>query len=426
MKKINKIRDFLYNFTHKTNKFKEDFRLQKKKELSEIENIDREIWSMSGRLLRKTKQDFTIWVQNYFMFWIVWWIIIYVWYLFYQTLSLLYLVFAAYIISIAMESIIDIFQSKMNRSVAIIFSYFLFILFLLSWFFMIIPFILNQSADIMNIILDKIEKFQLMLKYKWLEVMIIESNLLPWYVKNQIIAAFNNPNTVAAIQSGLQENVSNILSFGSQYIRNIWSLIVSIVTWFFSALFQIILVLVLAVFFSLEKEWVIKFLSSFSSNKKYFRLKLQKIYKKLWFRLKWQFVLSLFIWFTVRLLLHTLSVISFIDIPNKATLAIIAWITEFVPFVWPFLWAVPAVLVAITSYWFTWFVVVSIMYYIIQWFENNVLVPVVMNRALWLSPLVIFVAMMLWWAVLWFVWVLLSVPIAVIATIAFEDFIKDK
>ncbi|MBP7848323.1 AI-2E family transporter [Patescibacteria group bacterium] len=54
---------------------------------------------------------------------------------------------------------------------------------------------------------------------------------------------------------------------------------------------------------------------------------------------------------------------------------------------------VPAILVGIASYGFKGLIVVLILYWIIQQSENNILVPMVMNRTLGISPLIIFISM---------------------------------
>jgi predicted PurR-regulated permease PerM len=121
--------------------------------------------------------------------------------------------------------------------------------------------------------------------------------------------------------------------------------------------------------------------------------------------------------------LLTLSLF-WLDLPNKGTLAIIAWVTEFIPYIWPLLWAIPAVLLALVEYNILGAVIVIWVYYAIQQVENNILVPIVMNKALWISPILIFISMLIGGTTLWFIWVILAVPIAVILTLLYEEIIK--
>lgn len=83
---------------------------------------------------------------------------------------------------------------------------------------------------------------------------------------------------------------------------------------------------------------------------------------------------------------------------------------------------VPAILVGIASYGFKGLVVVIILYWIIQQSENNILVPLVMNRTLGISPLIIFISMIIGGTIFWFLGVLMAVPIAVVINILFEEY----
>jgi len=85
-------------------------------------------------------------------------------------------------------------------------------------------------------------------------------------------------NTINLLQHALQQNISQIISTASNYVANVWTFVVNAIWWFFSAIFQIIMVFVLAIFFSLEKDKVILFLSSISNNKLYFKRKIEKLY----------------------------------------------------------------------------------------------------------------------------------------------------
>ena len=53
--------------------------------------------------------------------------------------------------------------------------------------------------------------------------------------------------------------------------------------------------------------------------------------------------------------------------------------------------------------------------------ENNIRAPLFLNKSLWISAVLIFLSMLVWWLIMWFFWVLLSVPIAVIVTIIVKN-----
>jgi predicted PurR-regulated permease PerM len=60
----------------------------------------------------------------------------------------------------------------------------------------------------------------------------------------------------------------------------------------------------------------------------------------------------------------------------------------------PFLAAVPAILIAGTQEGLLWALVIAAVYYVVQWCENNLLVPLIMKRAVGLSPIAVIVAML--------------------------------
>jgi len=106
---------------------------------------------------------------------------------------------------------------------------------------------------------------------------------------------------------------------------------------------------------------------------------------------------------------------------KKWTLALISWLTEFIPYIGPLLWGIPAWLLALTHYGLWGFGIIFILYWFIQWTENNILIPYVMNKTLGLSPIVIFLCVLLGGLVLGFVGVVIGVPLAVIITMIYDD-----
>ena len=98
---------------------------------------------------------------------------------------------------------------------------------------------------------------------------------------------------------------------------------------------------------------------------------------------------------------------------------------EFLPYLWPILWALPALLVASISYWFSGFLVVWILFIVIQRIEWWI-IPIVMNKALGVSSLLILISMLFWLKILWIVGAILAIPLAVIVSLLFEDKLKEK
>ena len=150
------------------------------------------------------------------------------------------------------------------------------------------------------------------------------------------------------------------------------------------------LVLVLAFFMQNEKERIIEWIRGFfpRSALRYIDHKSMAIHTKIgqWARGLLTLALSIFA--------LTFIALSILGMPYALTLALFAGFCEMIPVVGPFIAAVPAVLIAITQEGFLWAVVVGCVYYAIQWSENNLLVPLIMNKAVGLSPIAILFAIM--------------------------------
>lgn len=100
-----------------------------------------------------------------------------------------------------------------------------------------------------------------------------------------------------------------------------------------------------------------------------------------------------------------------LGVPYAPALALIAGITEAIPLVGPLIGAVPAVLVAFTvSPWVG--VAVVVLYAVIQFLENHVLVPRIMSSNVGVNPLVVIIAIVAGATLNGIVGAVLAIPIA--------------
>lgn len=100
-----------------------------------------------------------------------------------------------------------------------------------------------------------------------------------------------------------------------------------------------------------------------------------------------------------------------LGLPGALLLALIAALTEAIPMVGPLLGAIPAVLVAATVS-PELAVIVAIVYLVLQFLEGSVLVPMVMRNTVGISPLLVFVSLLVGGAVGGLLGAFLAVPIA--------------
>lgn len=346
--------------------------------------------------------------------------IVYIGYLMFQSLDLLYLIVSAWLISIAMESFIQVWQRRVPRWVSIGVSYIFFLLFLLTGIVIIIPFVLQQLSTTLTAVISYFYTMQSQINLLGLSGYVETLSWLPEFLRSYILSNLNGGTQ--DIQSVIVSNISSLVTTGSNYAKDIWSLAVTLLSWFFAFLWQIALLIMIAVFFSLEKSSVVSFcVSLFAGDEKksHWARKIDLLYVKMWLWLKSQLWLCVYIAVIVYLVLRVLAFIG-IDLPNKEALALMAWFTEFIPYIGPLLGGIPALIVGTSLYGLPGMFAVGLAYYIVQWIENNVLIPTLMNKSLGVSPLLIFLCVLLGGSVLWFMGIVLAVPLAVILTLLFD------
>lgn len=316
-------------------------------------------------------------------------------YLAFQSLELIYLIAAAFIFSMVMDAPIVFFMKRMPRGAAIFLAYFIMVVIIAALLFFVLPFLFHQIADIIKLATTKISALKTLIDTEGLTSVVERVSWLPGSFKSYILSNIQDPASVNQIQSSIQQNISNIVTQGTSYATNLGAYAVRIVTGIFSTLAQIGLVLTLSVMFSLEKDKVISFISRMTGTKSnHTFVKLQRLYAKLGYRLKGQLIVCCYIALMVFILLNIVSLFG-IKIPNIGSLALIAGMTNILPYIGPILGSIPALLVVAVSLGWPGVIAILCVYAVAQWTENNVLTPFVMNKTLGVSPLVVFICMII-------------------------------
>lgn len=357
---------------------------------------------------------------NPWSFWITGLVVVALGLVVWNAASIIYLIVTAMIVSMAVESMIVYFQRRMSRGVAIAVAYILVILFVLSGILLIVPLVVGQLSGLVTLFIEQVSIWQAVIQDQWLVVLISEWSL-PNVIKEPVIEYLTSQDVWVALQQSLSENMGQLVSIGTSSLGDASGFVVALIAWVFSTVAQWAIVLVCSVFFSLEKRRVVSVIASVAQESEKLENVLLRLYDKLWSWLKWQLILCLSIGVMAWVWLVILGWL-WISLPNKFSLALMAWLTEFIPYIGPLLGMIPALLIAITEFGVWWFVAVVILYALIQQLEWNILVPMVMYHTLGVSPLLIFLCMILWWSLFGFLWVLLAVPLAVIINILYMSY----
>ena len=352
-------------------------------------------------------------------FWLIWLATVILWYMMYISLSYIYMVIAAFIISLALEWCI-IFRQRITKSrwIWILITYIIASLFVLAWFIILIPFFFNRWTQLLQSLMSWLLKLQLSLSETWVHWYIQWANWMPSFIKDELIQRIQNSNSDNILKA-ITENIWSIMTTSSGYIKTIAWQALTIFWNIFTIIVDGAIVLTLCIFFSIAhydiKYWL-KYIFRHYTN---VIPRIDLAYSWITTRLKSQLFLCLFIWIMSYAWLRILELFN-VSIPQKWTLAILAGLFEIIPYLGPFLWWLPAAISALIFSWWWWFLAVIVLYTIIQQSEEKILVPILMWKTLWVSPLIVFICMILCGTIMWFFWVLLAVPMAVIVSLAFH------
>jgi predicted PurR-regulated permease PerM len=110
---------------------------------------------------------------------------------------------------------------------------------------------------------------------------------------------------------------------------------------------------------------------------------------------------------------------------NALLLALLAGLLEVMPYMGPFLSAVPAVLIAFI-YSPPLALIVAILYLIIQKTEGYVLVPKVMEKTVGTSPLAVLLALLIGYKLAGIIGLLIGVPLVSAITVIVNEFLASK
>jgi len=219
--------------------------------------------------------------------------------------------------------------------------------------------------------------------------------------------ADNIQQGLSGLQAGLQTAASGVYNF---FVSVLW------------ALLNLIVVLTIAYYLVVQKDYAEKVYHAVAPNRdpKEFAELVIIIKKKIGDWARGQLLLSLII-----------GIISFAGliflIPKYALiLALVAALTEIVPYIGPIIGAIPAVFLGLAlppfSPWRG--LAVIILYVIIQQLENMVIVPQVMKKTVGMRPVTIIIVMLIGAQLAGIIGLILSIPLTAVIGIAYKYFVR--
>ena len=389
----------------------------KVKETKKVEWISRKESTVKQTLVALT-------TKSALKFWLIGLVVVFLWYLFFETLGVLYMILTALIISVAMEWIVWLIKKWVKiRSLAILISYILLIIFVISWVILIVPFLISQITYLIEWISNSIWALKVFIIDNTWPDAISQIGWLPNFAQEYLLEHRWELNiNWAEVQSALLSSLNTLLDTSVNYLTQLSSWIFSFIGSFFSVLGELIIIFTLSVFFSIEKDYLIKLITQcFSKARRSLaHKKIERIYTQLSTWLKARLLLSCILATIFWICLWILN-LCWIEIPSVFTLSVITWLLDIIPYIWPCIAAIPIVLLAFIHNWFWAMILVWCIFLVIQWVENYIIVPVLMEKQLWVNSILILICALLGAVILGFWWVVLSVPLAVILGLFIDD-----
>lgn len=321
--------------------------------------------------------------------------------------SVLILFFIAVLFSSALNPAVDFLERRhIPRAVSVLGMY-LFLLFLLGFFIsQLIPLVATQLMELahsLNTILDKLVSDDLQLPFGKSLQPVIQDFL------NQI----DRETLVAQIKGGLENLSTQLESIAGNTVGAIKGI--------FNGVFNFVLVLVLTFFLVVNERSVSEFFISLFPSKHgdYIDQKIRTIQNKVGYWLQGQL--------TLMVLMFGMSLLGLLilGVDNALTLAMMTGIAELLPVVGPIGAGVPAVLVAFNeSPWLAVWMIGLIA--LLQQIEGHILVPLVMRKAVGLSPIIIILAMLVGLETLGIVGMIMAVPVATTLSIFVTEYAQKE
>lgn len=289
-------------------------------------------------------------------------------------------------------------KRKIPRGIGVMIIYSVLFLIITISLFLIIPPMINQMQDL--------------------------SQNFPRYFE-KIISGFNIARDYVN-EHGILKQIKDSLGSVSSGFQGAAGGIFSTVTDVFGGILSFFLILVITFYMIVEENAMRKIVWSIAPEKHqpYIMQLISKMQKKVGLWLQGQIILSIIIF---ALTYVGLLSFSFFGAPMEyaLVLAIIAGLTEFVPYLGPTLASVPAIFLAFTKSPML-AVCVIILYYIIQMVENHIIVPKLMQKVVGLNPVIIIVVLLIGFKVAGILGAVLAIPVATAASVFVKDFFDKR
>jgi predicted PurR-regulated permease PerM len=324
-----------------------------------------------------------------------------------EILNIIIIFFISLLFAAALDPTVDALEKrKIPRAISVI-AILLFLIFILGFFIsQLVPLIATQLFELaknLTTILDKLTTGEWNIPFS--------ENIQG--ALEDFIANIDQQLIIDRVKDSLE-------TLGAQLQSLAGNTVGAIVT-IFNGILNFFMVLILTFFLVVHEEGVDDFFISLfpSRHGKYIIEKLETVKKKVGDWLRGQMIM-IFLMFSL-----TLTGLLILGIDYALTLAMMAGIAELLPVVGPILAGIPAILVGFNeSPWLAIWVFGLII--VLQQLEGNVLIPMVMKKAVGLNPIIVILAMLVGYETLGIIGIIIAIPVATTLSIFVGEYISKK
>ncbi len=326
--------------------------------------------------------------------------------------SVLIIFLVALFLSAAFNPAVDKMQKhRIPRALGILIMYIVVLGVITLIFTSLVPIIANEVSDLALRIKDYVQT-------------IVSGDDESWFIQkiqpfaNQIWENVDQAQILNTLTNSLKAIGSKLTDFAGNAIGAIFTI--------FNGLFNLLLVLIITFFMVVNKQHTSNFFHSLFPHKysSYISLKTKQISVKIGEWIRGQVLLAL------AMGLLTFIVFSIIGLKYALTLAMVAALAEFIPYLGPLITFLSAALIALNQdpVLLLWLIPA---YAVMQFLEGNIMVPLIVGRSVGLNPVVVLFALLTGATIgvkiggsiaLGLVGMIIAVPVANIISIFVQDY----
>lgn len=315
-------------------------------------------------------------------------------YLAFLVKEVLALMFVALVFASAFDPWVDFLQRrKWPRALSITLIYLVVLGLVTAMIYMMVPIIIKEATDLAASFPYYFDKLS--------------------YILNNLRQTFGHYGLADNFQSNLDNLAATLSGLTLQLVGAVYGA--------FNGLFSVFLIMVLTFYMVVEENAIKKIVWSLTPAKSqaYAINLVGRMQLQIGYWLRGQLILC----FSIFLL--TYLGLSILGVKYALLLALVAGITEAVPYLGPVLGGIPAVLLALTQS-PRLALVVIVMYLIIQQLENNVLVPQIMKRVANVNPITSIVVLLIGYNIGGVAGAVIAIPVATAASVGLQDLFNYK